>query len=170
MPNESYDWNAARERLHAEAEREHPPAWVAEAAGDEIVGMVVEVKQSVPTAYGPVPVVTLQGPEGGRRSVWLHHAVLRRAFVRSSVQLGEVVLIRYLGRVTPEGGGNSYADYRLAVDRPTPSGAPDWRAIAESHEDLEHLDETPPAPTGDEHELDTADFPPAPVADEDIPF
>lgn len=173
-PSESYDWDAARERLREAAKAEHPPAWIPEQDGDELVGVVVEVKPAVPAAFGAVPVVTIDGP-AGVHSVWLHHAVLRRQFERSGVQLGELVLIRYEGRRHPEGGGNAYADYSLVVDRPTPSGSPDWRAIANAHGDP--LDEPgsssssgPPAFAGaDPH----ADFPSSPTGDseaDDIPF
>lgn len=183
---DDFDFDAARARLSAQADEGHPPAWQPE-EGDELCGVVVAVNPAVHTAYGDVPVVTLQGPNGGRRSVWLHHAVLRRAFVRADVQLGELVLIRYVGRVEPEGGGNPYADYRVAVDRPSPTGAPPWQRIAALHEDplegtamthvpvdVDEVRQHVPAAAG-AGELQAGDAPlgqapkPAP-ADDDIPF
>lgn len=138
-PNESYDWAAAQARLEsaAVAAGEAPPAWMPKDEGEQIVGRLVEVNPSAHTAHGAVPVVTLEGPNGGRRSVWLIHAVLRRGFERANVQLGEVVLIRFLGKRQPEGGGNAWHDYAVVVDRPvgTEAGRVDWVAIARTHGD-----------------------------------
>lgn len=143
IPDERFDWDAARRRLDEAAARvgDSPPAWLPE-PGDELVGVVVEVNPAVHTKHGPVPVVTLQGPNGGRRSVWLAHAVLRRGFERANVQLGETVLVRYVGPKVPEGGGNVWHDYVVVVDRGSSSSAPDWSAIARAHEDV--VDELPP--------------------------
>lgn len=157
LPDEEYDWAAARARLDESASRvgDAPPAWLPE-PGDEIVGVVVEFNPAVHTKHGPVPVVTLQGPNGGRRSVWLAHAVLRRGFIRANVQLGEVVLVRYVGPKVPEGGGNVWHDYVVVPDRDTSTGAPDWAAVARAHEDGVDVDTTNGAG-------DAAPEPPPPV-------
>lgn len=137
IADEQYDWQAAHDRLRQAADQvgEAPPAWQPQ-PGDEIVGVVVDVQPSVYTRHGNVPVVTLQGPNGGRRSVWLIHTVLRRGFIRANVQLGETVLVRYVGVVQPEGGGQPWHDYRVVVDRAA-GGArgPDWQQVAKEHED-----------------------------------
>ena len=41
----------------------------------------------------------------------------RREFLRQSPAAGEAVLVRYLGRVQPDGGGPAYESYKLVVDR-----------------------------------------------------
>lgn len=145
-PNESYDWDAAASRLRAAAEQgDAPPAWIPEGPGAEIIGELVAFQPAVHTRNGPVPVATLRGPNGGHRSVWLHHAVLRRGFIRANVQLGERVLVRYLGPVERE-GGNPWHDYRVVVDRQAAGGGPDWAAVARAHEDEDALELEPEQP------------------------
>jgi len=163
VSDEQYDWDAVRARLEAEIDRGFPAAWQPEEPDEQIIGRVVAVRPAVPTRqYGTAPVVELEDPVGGRHSVWLLHKVLRLSFERQRVALGETVMIRYLGKVYPEGGGNAYDNYSLAVDRPVPRGQPDWDAIARAHGDQEAFRE----PTGDPG-------PPADVperVDDDIPF
>jgi hypothetical protein len=114
------------------------------------------VKPAVRTAYGPVPVVELeQLGTHAAWSVWLMHAVLRREFERQRPAIGEAVLVRYLGRAQPDGGGDPYEVYRVVVDRPDENTDVDWTAIA-----ARHGDESEPAPTPT----------PANEADDEIPF
>jgi hypothetical protein len=154
------------ERLRAEAEKEFPPAWRPDQADQpqEIVGRFVELNPSAHTAFGPVPVVTLEGPQGGMRSVWLHHTVLYNAFIRLRPEIGETVYIHYLGKVEPKGGGARYADYRVAVDRPEAARTADWNLIAAS-KDGTGVEQPATADSGRDPEF----TPPAP-ADDDIPF
>jgi len=137
MPNETHDWEAERERLRKQADEGFPPAWRPEEPDDEVFGTVVKVQMQAPTQYGPAPVVTLALESGELVSVFLFHTVLRRMFQRERVALGERVLIRWLGKRTPEGGGNAYDDYRLVVSRPQASGEPDWAGMAERYGDVE---------------------------------
>jgi len=135
MPNETYDWDSIAERMRKAADEGFPTSWQPEEPGDEILGTLARVTMQAPTSYGPAPVVELVTPVGGRFSVWLFHTVLRRAFEREAPALGERVLIRYLGKRRPEGGGNEYDDYRLIVDRPEASGSPDWTTMATRYGD-----------------------------------
>jgi hypothetical protein len=159
MPNETYDWEAAAERLREQADRGYPEPWLPESDGEELLGTVVAIREAAPTKFGPCPVVEIQGVGGQAFSVWLNHTVLRRAFERNNVQPGELVLIRYVGRRTPEGGGNDYADYRLVVDRPIGKTA-DWRGIAERYGDDvdDDLKRAVPAPPFDPSEADDIPF------------
>jgi len=130
MPNETYDWDAIRERLRKRADEGFPASWQPEEVGDELLGVVRRVVLAAPTRqYGTAAVVELETEVGARYSVWLFHKVLRQAFIRERVQLGELVLIRWLGKKTPEGGGNSYDNYEVVVDRPEATGSPDWDAV-----------------------------------------
>ena len=165
MPNETFDWDEARERMRQAADEGFATAWQPENPDDEIVGVLVKVTMQAPTSFGPAPVVELETPTGARYSVWLFHTVLRRAFEREAVGLGERVLIRWLGKKTPEGGGNSYDDYRLVVDRPAPKGQPDWKAMADRYGD--ERDE--PLIRRGEDDRPGDDFGADPNAD-DIPF
>jgi hypothetical protein len=130
-PVEHYDWDEAFTRLREAAEQEHPPAWIPTEADQpqELLGVFVGINYSAHTAYGNVPVITLRGPNGGLRSVWLHHQVLRNAFMRERPAIGEMVYIKYLGKVEPKGGGTRYADYKLVVDRPVENTSVDWARL-----------------------------------------
>ena len=130
VPDERYDWDAARARMREEADRGHPAAWQPEQPDDELFGVLVGVNPAAPTRqYGMAPVVEIEDPAGNRWSVWLFHKVLRNAFARQDVQVGETVLIRWLGKVRPDGGGNSYDNYAVIVDRPMARGEIDWKSI-----------------------------------------
>jgi hypothetical protein len=155
---------SARERLAEQADREHAPAWIPEAPGDEIVGVVAAIRPAVPTQFGPVPVVELAELDTrAPAAVWLIHTVLRREFERARVIVGETILVRYLGRVAPEGGGAAYESYKLVVDRPDENNAVDWGAIAERYGDDEPNAQPSnvPVPTP---------APSPPPAEDDIPF
>ena len=160
MPNETYNWEEAAAALRKRADEGFPSAWIPEEPGDELLGWLRRFQMQAPSAYGPVPVLELERPGGDLVSVWLHHTVLRRAFERERVRLGEFVLIRYEGKTKPEGGGNAYDNYKLVVDRKNVDAEPDWAEVAERYND-----ETPPM-TRRRDEIDLT----AGSADDDIPF
>jgi hypothetical protein len=163
MPNENYDWDEARERLRKDADEGFPPSWQPENPDDEILGTVVAVNPAAPTRqYGNAPVVQIVDPVGVKWSVWLFHKVLRQNFIRQRVAVGEVVLIRYLGKVYPEGGGNAYDNYAVVVDRPVSRGDVDWDAIARRYQD--------DAGDLDEPQSRRSEAEPPHPADDDIPF
>lgn len=163
MPNEAFDWAAAREQLRKRADEGFAAAWQPEEPDEEVVGIVRRVTMQAPTSFGPSPVVELELQDGERISVWLYHTVLRRSFEREQVRLGELVLIRYLGKRRPEGGGNAYDDYRLVVHRAGSSGGePDWAEMADRYRDS--LDDDQPR-----HAADRGPAEPPPL-DDDIPF
>lgn len=124
-------WRETEARLREEADRDYPAAWIPEEPGDELAGTITAIRPAVRTSYGPVPVVELEElGTHARHSVWLLHAVLRREMARARPVPGETVLIRYLGRVQPEGGGAAYEAYKVVVDRVEQGDEVDWRAIA----------------------------------------
>jgi hypothetical protein len=131
MPNETYDWDATRDRLRKRLDEGHPPAWMhGGEIGAELVGHVVGVKAGVPTQFGPCPVVTIATLGVGTQvSLWLTHTVLRREFVRQRPEPGELIALRYEGERKPDGGGPAYELYSLVVDRPDEVSV-DWTAIA----------------------------------------
>lgn len=147
-PNEGHDWNQAQrdsyKRLRERAEQTTPPAWMPGEPGDELFGTLVDVKASVPTRFGPAPVVTIQQPSGEPVSVWLLHSVLRREFERARPAIGENLLIRYLGTVQPDGGGSAYESYSLTLDR---EGQPaQWTEIQRIYDPGASDDPAGPAP------------------------
>jgi hypothetical protein len=162
-PNEGHDWDqAARDtyqRLRDRATSDAPPAWMPTEEGDELFGTFVDLIPAAPTKFGPAPVVQLAQPSGEVVSVWLLHSVLRREFERAAPAIGENVLIRYLGMVQPEGGGNPYQTYSLTVDR---KAAPvTWEQIAQRYDAGAETVEaaTPPASARPSTEVATASAP-----------
>jgi hypothetical protein len=163
-PDETYPWADVAARLRAKADRGFPEAWMPQAPGDELVGVVQAIKPTVRTSYGPVPVLEIEqpGPNGKTWSVWLLHTVLRREVWRQEPAIGETIYIRYDGRVKPEAGTSAYESYTVLVDRPDQNTEINWRELAEQYDPgvLEPQGLTP----GPGH-----DYPPADEAD-DIPF
>jgi hypothetical protein len=151
-----------RERLRAAADAGFPAAWIPEEAGDEIAGVITAVRPSVGTSYGPVPVVELKELGASVRwSLWLIHTVLRREFVRQRPAVGETILVRYLGRVKPEGGGAAYEAYKLVVDRPDQGDEIDWTAIAARYDPDVAAEQAAGQNRPDE---------PPPYGDQDVPY
>jgi hypothetical protein len=151
-----------RARLREQADRGYPQAWIPEQAGDEIAGVITAVRPAVRTSYGPVPVVELEELGGATPwSVWLIHTVLRREFLRQRPSLGERILVRYLGRVTPDGGGAAYEAYRLVVDRADQGDEVDWASITHRYDPDLAAEER-----ANEHRHDE----PPPLGDEGVPF
>jgi len=62
--------------------------------------------------------------------VWLWTSVLRAEFERLSPQAGELVAIRYEGRVEARDGRPAYEKHRVIVDRDG-AGPLDWGAPAD---------------------------------------
>jgi len=124
--NDNADTLQARaDRLRERAEQEYPESWVPDEAGDEIAGELVRYARGT-TSYGEQVIAVLRTPAGVERSVWLLHAVLRGEFAKLRPRPGELVLVRYEGK-RKSAAGNSYASYRVEVDRDEP--APDWNAL-----------------------------------------
>ena len=169
MPNESYDWDGLRQRFREQADRGYPDAWVPKEPGEELIGVLVGIKPAVRTSWGPVPVLELEDPQThASSSLWLLHAVLRRSVWRLKPAVGEMMYVRYDGRVKPESGGMAYESYTVLVDRPDENTEVDWEKIAQRYDpgalDDEDDPQITPGPPDDEQL--------APPYDEsdDIPF
>ena len=107
----------------------YPEAWIATDTEAEFVGTFRQLKK-VSGQFGDTWVAVFEEHTTGTlRSVWLNHAVLRNEIALVAPKPGELVVIRYHGRVHPEGGGQPYALYRVAVDRPDGPGI-DWADIS----------------------------------------
>ena len=133
MPNETHDWQDTYARLNALADADNPASWMPEVAGEELFGEIIGVNEAAPTKFGSSPVVTIRKPDGEHVSLWLLHTVLRREFERHEPKIGELVLVRYQGRVTPGGDGNDYESYAVLLDRTQLDV--DWKRIAARYGD-----------------------------------
>jgi hypothetical protein len=94
---------------------------------DPLVGELMRVETGH-TSYGPKTIAVVRDVEGREWSVWLLATVLADEFRRQAPQIGELLAVRYEGRVRPQAGGTAYAKYRLVVDRGDAGidwGAPD---------------------------------------------
>lgn len=114
-------------RLRDQASKDYPRAWSREEE-PEVVGFFVRLEEGK-TAFGPAKIVILaDAATGEERSVWLLHHVLRGEFAKLRPAVGELVLVRYLGKRTPDGGGQDYEAFRVLVDRePSPAA---WNELA----------------------------------------
>lgn len=162
--DETANWQEIYERLNLAADAENPPAWLPETEGEELFGQVVGVNPAVPTKFGSAPVVTIRKPNDELVSLWLLHTVLRREFLRAEPKIDEYVLVRYQGRVTPEGGGGAYASYAVLVERE--EKGLDWKAIGERYGGDVDMEQG----LVRNEEGDAALASGTPPADDDIPF
>jgi hypothetical protein len=146
----SESWEDTAARLREQADRDYPQAWIPQAEGDEVAGVITAIRPVVHTSFGPAPVVELEALGVHTPwSVWLVHTVLRRSFERQRPVVGETVLIRYLGKVQPDGGGAPYENYRVIVDRPDVGNDVDWHGIAARYGD----DAGPQLPPADDESV-----------------
>ena len=162
VTDETAPWQEIYDRLNQQADQENPPGWQPENEGEELFGQVIKVNEAAPTKFGSAPVVTIRKPSDELVSLWLLHTVLRREFIRAKPSLGEWVLVRYTGRVQPDGGGSAYETYTVVLDRK--EGALDWGSIGEMYGD--NMTSEPPSTTQTDAPLPAG----TPEADDDIPF
>lgn len=86
-----------------------------------IVGVLLRVVDGPDRGYGPTKIAELRDVEGRGWAVWLLGRVLQQEFLEreSAPAPGELVAVRYEGRVQPEGDGAPYNAFRVVVDRQT---------------------------------------------------
>jgi hypothetical protein len=122
--------------LAARAERPPPQSWLPENPDEghpaQLVGELVRVEDNY-TRFGPCKIAILRDPAGVEWSVWLIRTVLRSEFEKQRPRVGDVVLVKYQGKVSPKGGGDPYHGYELLVDRDETAGADvGWGAVEPS--------------------------------------
>ncbi len=100
---------------------------------------VLERVEDAQTSYGPAKIAILRTPEGEDWACWILHSVLKGEFAKLRPRIGELVAIKYEGKVEPRGGGAPYEMYRVVVDRED-VGA-DWDGLDRD----EQSPEQPPA-------------------------
>ena len=164
---------AAQERLQQLRERADAPPPVSfkpEALGgedpEELIGFFTRLEQSV-TEYGPVSIAVLtDAGTGEERSVWLFHAAIKSQFAKAAPKVGDLVLVRYLGKQTPKGGGKPYHNWRV-VSEAREGAAVNWGAV---------VGDQPPQQQGGGQQSGNQFVPEGTVApdfqgaDDDIPF
>jgi hypothetical protein len=89
-----------------------------------LVGRLVDRTVITGGQYGDSTVMILETEDGTRIGVWLNRTVLKNEVREQAPQWGEKVGIKYLGEITPAGGGANYHSYKVAVDRPIEDRAP----------------------------------------------
>ena len=161
------DERVARLRDRAEHKAE---AWNFTDKGPEFAGYFQYWTQGS-TSYGPCPIGVFLGVDGGEWSVWCFHKVLAGELVKADPQNGELVLIRHLGKVEPDGGGPAYDNYRVVVERERGGGLPISRVaeLAGVEYESEPSSTRLPAdrPRRDEAPVGAGEWAPQ---DDDIPF
>jgi hypothetical protein len=92
-----------------------------------LAGVLVRLEHAT-TSYGRCGVIVLRAPDGQEWRVWCLHAVLKDELRAAAPRVGELVAIRYEGRVEPTNGGSAYERFCVLVDRE--EAAPDWDQLA----------------------------------------
>ncbi|WP_370325268.1 hypothetical protein [Euzebya sp.] len=82
--------------------------------GEVLDGRIVALDVGTSKQDGePYPLVVLQTDDGDEITVHGHHRVLKEELAKRAPRVGDQLRITYLGKRTPEGGGRSYAAYRV---------------------------------------------------------
>lgn len=148
-------------RLREQLDQGFPPSWKPDTPGETLTGIFV-ARDVGPTQYGPKFIVVLENPSTKERtSVWLLHTALESQFRRAQPNIGELVAIKYEGKVMAKDGKNEYDNWTVMVDRPAATSF-DWgspgAAVGQRASDA-----APPAGAATERYA-------PPPADDDIPF
>jgi hypothetical protein len=93
---------------------EESESWAPE-PGDKVEGIVVR-KDTVPTQYGPRPLLEIDA-DGGRTTVWCGTAILQRVFEKA--EPGYFLTLVYEGEVENPKTGRSYKNYTVDLDDQT---------------------------------------------------
>jgi hypothetical protein len=124
METTTFDQRAAALRARLDA----PPAttWRPDVAAEQhpslLIGELVS-QETGTTSWGEKRIAVVRDAQGQLWNVWLLHKVLIDEFARQRPAIGEMLAIRYEGRVSPASGA-AYEKYRVMVDRP--GVQPDW--------------------------------------------
>jgi hypothetical protein len=114
------DFASRAAALEERAAADPPTTWRPNGP-DEHPAMIVGVMESREPGpdfgYGPHDVVVLRTPTGTRWSVFLMHQVLREEFDRKQPRPGDLVAVKYEGRIQGGQGASGFEKYRLEVDR-----------------------------------------------------
>ena len=109
---------------------DYPSWWDFDKDGEELEGAFLRAGQGF-TQNGPRPFVVLD-VDGTKRTLWLHHEVLRNQFAREvhrrpdkTIAAGERIRVRLLGaRESASNAGRSYTNYQTDfLDGPSLSQA-----------------------------------------------
>jgi len=88
-------------------------------------------------------VLTLEGPNGGRRAVWLVHRVMRREVIKTGLHIHDHLLIQCLGMTQPRGDGRAYMNYKV-IAYPPRKQEPNWARVAAIYKDNDLVNYEPP--------------------------
>lgn len=158
-------------RLRERAEHK-PQSWRFDDNGPEFAGYFQIWTEGMTAGYGKCPIAVFVGYEDGQEwSLWCFHKVLAGQLVKANPQQGELVLIRHLGTVEPDGGGQAYENYRVVVERTSGGGGLSVDRVAELA-GVEYEGESVKAaerPRADEAPIGAGEWAPG-HTDDDIPF
>lgn len=103
-------------RINARLDAGYAPAWNPN-RGAKLIGRVLAIEHFTGGAYGTYPILTVQPFAGEPVSVHAFHQVLAGQLARARPQIGELVGIKYEGKVERDGAADYHA-FRVVVDRP----------------------------------------------------
>lgn len=123
------DTAAKYDALTKLASEDRPTVWAPHAPNstDEptIVGEFIRMEYGT-SDYGSHGIMILKTDDVTLRSVWLLHDVLRNEMMRLRPNTGDIVAIRYLGKV--RGEKREYIGWRVEVDRAR-AQVVDWDSV-----------------------------------------
>lgn len=124
---------------------EQAPGWRPD-PGEQLVGTIVEIS-SAHGDYGEYPLIVVEKADGtGDVAVHAFHTVLKSELAAKRPNEGDVIGIKYLGKV-PGKSGNTYDSYRVILERKTPVTSTDWNQVgADAALEMDAADR-PAAPT-----------------------
>src|SRR5438105_4409765 len=103
-----------KDRLDEEQQRAE--AWVP-GTNDELIGRIVSISTRTSGGYDPYPIYTVKPEDGDALAFHAYHTVAQNLLNEVEPRVGDEIGIRYLGKVTPDGGGNPYHSYRIVIER-----------------------------------------------------
>jgi hypothetical protein len=144
---------------------EYPQLWKPE-PGDQIEGKIRRMTEVMLEKAGETPVLVVQTSPDEVLSVFCSATVLKNELARLEPEVGETILIRFLGKPTgrdyykyvvrikdrPDGGGVNWAKYRTEGEQPYSAGmGPQRRQDKEPQPRMAMQSARPqPQPTPDE--------------------
>lgn len=92
--------------------------------GDTLQGVILKAEAFTQGKYKATVSVTFRnvgeeevgGVAAGDSAYFMTPTVLRRKFIEAEPKIGTAFMLRFLGSVKPEGGGNSYKDWVLVTE------------------------------------------------------
>lgn len=119
FPTKNDDMQTALQELEYQLGQDYADAWMPD-EGDSIIGVITTISVGH-SEYGQYPILTILTPDGEMKAVHAFHTVLKDRLIDMRPKVDEIIGIKFLGHVLPEGGTkgvNDYYAYKVLMTRP----------------------------------------------------